>query len=183
MRTPTQLLVEADRLSLKGIKQFYVAVDEEHKLGTLMDLYESVSIAQSVIFANKRDKVNWIARQLSAEHHTVSHMHSDMPKGERAKVMAQFRSGSARVLIATDLVARGIDVQHVNIVVNFDVSADVECYLHRIGRSGRFGKKGIAINFVSEREVPLLRAIEAHYKIEIAELPMDFAAFLDDNDE
>lgn len=178
MRTPTRILVKRDALTLEGIKQFYVAVEEEHKLDTLMDLYESVSIAQSVIFANTRRKVDWIAEQLNQHNHTVSSMHAEMAKGEREKVMATFRSGSSRVLVTTDLVARGIDVHHVNIVINFDLPSNKESYLHRIGRGGRYGRKGVAINFVSQRDVDLLKEIEQHYHTQIEELPMDFAAYL-----
>jgi len=180
MRNPTRILVKKESLTLEGIKQFYVAVEEEHKLETLMDLYESVSIAQSVIFANTRRKVDWIADQLNRNNHTVSFMHADMPKGEREKVMNTFRTGSSRVLVTTDLVARGIDVHHVNIVINFDLPTNMENYLHRIGRGGRYGRKGVAINFVSQRDVEMLRAIEKHYHTQIEELPMDFVAYLGD---
>lgn len=180
MRSPTRILVKKESLTLEGIKQFYVAVEEEHKLETLMDLYESVSIAQSVIFANTRRKVDWISDQLNKNNHTVSYMHADMQKGDREKVMTTFRSGSSRVLVTTDLVARGIDVHHVNIVINFDLPPNKENYLHRIGRGGRYGRKGVAINFVSQRDVDVLREIEAHYHTQIEELPMDFAAYLGD---
>ena len=178
MRDPTRILVNKESLTLDGIKQFYVAVEEEAKLATVMDLYESISIAQSVIFVSSRAKVEWVAQELNANHHTVSWMHADMGRGEREKVMATFRSGSSRVLVTTDLVARGIDVQHVNIVINFDLPSSKEVYLHRIGRSGRYGRKGVAINLVSSRAVGALREIEDHYKREIEELPMDFATFL-----
>ena len=178
MRNPTRILVRKESLTLEGIKQFYVAVEEEHKLETLMDLYESVSIAQSVIFANTKRKVDYIAEQLNKSNHTVSFMHADMPKGDRERVMSTFRSGSSRVLVTTDLVARGIDVHHVNIVINFDLPSNKENYLHRIGRGGRYGRKGVAINFVSQQDVPLLREIENHYHTAIVELPMDFAAYL-----
>ena len=178
MRTPTRILVKRESLTLEGIKQFYVAVEEEHKLDTLMDLYESVSIAQSVIFANTRRKVDWIAEQLNKNNHTVSYMHADMGKGDREKVMNTFRSGSSRVLVTTDLVARGIDVHHVNIVINFDLPTNKENYLHRIGRGGRYGRKGVAINFVAQRDVDVLREIEGHYHTQIDELPIDFAAYL-----
>ena len=178
MRTPTRILVKRESLTLEGIKQFYVAVEEEHKLDTLMDLYESVSIAQSVIFANTRRKVDWIAEQLNKNNHTVSFMHADMGKGDREKVMNTFRSGSSRVLVTTDLVARGIDVHHVNIVINFDLPTNKENYLHRIGRGGRYGRKGVAINFVSQRDVDVLKEIESHYHTQIEELPIDFAAYL-----
>lgn len=178
MRNPTSILVKRAQLTLEGIKQFYVAVEEEHKLDTLMDLYESVSIAQSVIFANTRRKVDWISENLNTNNHTVSAMHAEMAKGEREKVMSTFRSGSSRVLVTTDLVARGIDVHHVNIVINFDLPSNKENYLHRIGRGGRYGRKGVAINFVSQRDVDLLREIEGHYHTQVEELPMDFAAYL-----
>jgi translation initiation factor 4A len=178
MRTPTRILVKKESLTLEGIKQFYVAVEEEHKLETLMDLYESVSIAQSVIFANTKRKVDYIADHLNRNNHTVSFMHADMIKGEREKVMAQFRSGSSRVLVTTDLVARGIDVHHVNIVINFDLPTNKENYLHRIGRGGRYGRKGVAINFVTQADVQTMRDIQTHYHTQIDELPMDFAAYL-----
>jgi len=178
MRSPVRILVKKESLTLEGIKQFYVAVEEDHKLDTLMDLYESVSIAQSVIFANTRRKVDWISDRLNTNNHTVSFMHADMARGDREKVMSTFRSGSSRVLVTTDLVARGIDVHHVNIVINYDLPTNKENYLHRIGRGGRYGRKGVAINFVSQKDVEILREIEGHYHTQIEELPMDFAAYL-----
>lgn len=178
MRDPIRILVKRESLTLEGIRQFFIAVEEEHKLDTLIDLYETVSIAQSVIFANTRRKVDWIADQLNSNNHTVSRMHSEMTKAEREEVMATFRSGSSRVLVTTDLVARGIDVHHVNIVINFDLPTNRENYLHRIGRGGRYGRKGVAINFVTEREVTTLHSIEEHYHTSIGELPLNFAAYL-----
>jgi translation initiation factor 4A len=180
MRAPTRILVKQDQLTLEGIKQFYVAVEDDSKLETLMDLYESVSIAQSVIFANTRRKVDFISEQLNAHNHTVSSIHAEMAKGDRERVMGQFRAGQSRVLVTTDLVARGIDVHHVNIVINFDLPANMENYLHRIGRGGRYGRKGVAINFVSQRDVSTLREIESHYRTTINELPMNFAQHLSD---
>eukprot|EP00754_Rhynchopus_humris_P014020 Rhum_TRINITY_DN14363_c0_g1::Rhum_TRINITY_DN14363_c0_g1_i1::g.84526::m.84526/K03257/EIF4A; translation initiation factor 4A len=179
MREPIRILVKKEQLTLEGIKQFYVAVEEEFKLETLMDLYDSVSIAQSVIFCNTRRKVDWLAEKMNEKEFTVSFMHADMPKGEREKVMKIFRSGSSRVLISTDLLARGIDVQHVSIVINFDLPSNKENYLHRIGRSGRYGRKGVAINFVNTKDVPLLKELQEFYNTTIEELPMDFASHLE----
>jgi translation initiation factor 4A len=179
MRDPVRILVKKEALTLEGIKQFYVAVEEEFKLETLMDLYDSVSIAQSVIFCNTRRKVDWLANELNKKEFTVSFMHADMPKVERDKVMTTFRSGSSRVLITTDLLSRGIDVQHVSIVINFDLPSNREAYLHRIGRGGRYGRKGVAINFVTSRDVPVLKELESFYNAQIDELPMDFAQHLD----
>lgn len=178
MRTPSRILVKRESLTLEGIKQFYVAVEEDHKLETLMDLYESVSVAQSVIFCNSRQKVTYVAEELNKHNHTVSFMHSDMPKGDRERVMSTFRAGSSRVLVTSDLIARGIDVHHVNIVINYDVPNNLENYLHRIGRGGRYGRKGVAINFVSTRDVEALKNIEKHYSTQIDELPMNFDEFL-----
>jgi translation initiation factor 4A len=178
MRAPTRILVHREQLTLDGIKQFYVALDEADKLATLVDLYESLSVAQSVIFANAKRTVDFIADHLNRQGHTVSFMHADMAKGERERVMATFRSGSSRVLVTTDLVARGIDVHHVNMVVNYDLPVDRESYLHRIGRGGRYGRKGVAINLVAPGDVAALRGIQQHYHTQVDELPMDFAAYL-----
>eukprot|EP00993_Chasmostoma_nieuportense_P001003 NODE_1921_length_1335_cov_78.352649_g1826_i0.p2 GENE.NODE_1921_length_1335_cov_78.352649_g1826_i0~~NODE_1921_length_1335_cov_78.352649_g1826_i0.p2 ORF type:complete len:405 (+),score=79.05 NODE_1921_length_1335_cov_78.352649_g1826_i0:66-1280(+) len=179
MRDPVRILVKKEALTLEGIKQFYVAVEEDFKLETLMDLYDSVSIAQSVIFCNTRRKVDWLAEQMNQKQFTVSFMHADMAKGDREKVMATFRSGSSRVLITTDLLSRGIDVQHVSIVINFDLPANRESYLHRIGRSGRYGRKGVAINLVTARDVQNLKELEGFYHTQIDELPMNFAEHLE----
>eukprot|EP01060_Flectonema_neradi_P039289 TRINITY_DN85_c0_g1_i1.p1 TRINITY_DN85_c0_g1~~TRINITY_DN85_c0_g1_i1.p1 ORF type:complete len:405 (+),score=105.84 TRINITY_DN85_c0_g1_i1:79-1293(+) len=179
MRDPIRILVKKEALTLEGIKQFYVAVEEEYKLETLMDLYDSVSIAQSVIFCNTRRKVDWLADKMNKKEFTVSYMHAEMQKGEREKVMKTFRSGSSRVLISTDLLARGIDVHHVSIVINFDLPVNKENYLHRIGRSGRYGRKGVAINFVNTKDVPILKELQEFYNTTIEELPMDFASNLE----
>ena len=138
-----------------------------------------MSIAQSVIFCNTRQRAEELGRSLNDEHHTVSLMHAEMPKGERSKVMAAFRNGEARVLVTTDIIARGIDVQHVSIVLNYDLPSKRENYLHRIGRSGRFGRKGVAINFVSSKDAKVLRELERHYGTTVEELPLDFAAHLE----
>lgn len=175
-----RILVEASQLTLEGLKQFYVAVPEEDKLDTLIDLYQSISVAQSVIFGNSRRRVDHVSDYLNTRRYAVSALHSELGDADRRQVMRTFRNGVTRVLVTTDLVARGIDVHHVNVVVNFDMPVSPEVYLHRIGRSARFARRGIAINFVSEREVELLRKIEAHYSIEIPELPMDFAVHLGD---
>jgi len=155
MNKPVRILVKRDELTLEGIKQFYVNVEkEEWKLDTLCDLYETLAITQSVIFANTRRKVDWLTEKMRERDHTVSATHGDMDQNMRDVIMREFRSGSSRVLITTDLLARGIDVQQVSLVINFDLPTQPENYLHRIGRSGRFGRKGVAINFC----LPMTRA-------------------------
>lgn len=182
MRDPVRILVKRDELTLEGIKQFYIAVEkEEWKLDTLCDLYETVTITQAVIFCNTRRKVDWLTEKMHSREFTVSAMvcncsiivvphliasfpqHGDMEQKQREVLMKEFRSGSSRVLITTDLLARGIDVQQVSLVINYDLPTNRENYIHRIGRGGRFGRKGVAINFVTTEDVRMLRDIEREY--------------------
>ena len=154
MREPVQILVKREELTLEGIKQFYVMVDrEEWKLDTLCDLYETLTITQCIIYVNTRRKVDWLVDKMQANDFTVSFMHGEMEQKERDIIMREFRSGSSRVLITTDLLARGIDVQQVSLVINYDLPTNRENYIHRIGRSGRFGRKGVAINFLARGDV------------------------------
>jgi translation initiation factor 4A len=179
MREPIRILVKKEELTLEGIKQFYVMVDrEEWKLDTLCDLYETLTITQACIFCNTRRKVDWLTEQMHARDLTVSAMHGDMDQQDRDVIMREFRSGSSRVLITTDLLARGIDVQQVSLVINYDLPTNREKYIHRIGRGGRFGRKGVAINFVTQEDVRVMRDIEQFYNTQIEEMPMDIADLL-----
>jgi len=176
MRDAVRILVKKDELTLEGIRQFYVAIEkEEWKLDTLCDLYETLTITQAIIYCNTRRKVDFLADQMQKRDFTVSTMHADLDQQERALVMREFRSGSSRVLISTDLLARGIDVQQVSLVINYDLPQNMENYLHRIGRSGRFGRKGVAINFVTNSDVRATREIEKFYHTQIEEMPADIA--------
>jgi len=176
MRDAVRILVKKDELTLEGIRQFYVAIEkEEWKLDTLCDLYETLTITQAIIYCNTRRKVDALQNHLSSRDFTVSTMHADLDQKERDLVMREFRSGSSRVLISTDLLARGIDVQQVSLVINYDLPQNMENYLHRIGRSGRFGRKGVAINFVTNADVRNMKDIEKFYHTQIEEMPMDIA--------
>jgi len=176
MRDPIRILVKRDELTLEGIKQFYIAVEkEEWKLETLCDLYETLTITQAIIYCNTRRKVDWLTDKMQQRDFTVSSMHGDMTGNEREGIMKEFRSGSSRVLITTDLLARGIDVQQVSLVINYDLPANRENYIHRIGRSGRFGRKGVAINFVTADDTRAMRELEAFYNTQIEEMPMNVA--------
>jgi translation initiation factor 4A len=176
MRDPVRILVKKDELTLEGIKQFYVAVDkEEWKFETLCDLYETLTITQAIIYCNTRRKVDWLTDKLRAREFTVSSTHGDISQKERDGILSEFRSGSSRVLITTDLLARGIDVQQVSLVINYDLPRNLENYIHRIGRSGRFGRKGVAINFVVNEDVRALHELEQFYNTTIEELPQNFA--------
>ncbi|GFX22213.1 eukaryotic initiation factor 4A-II [Trichonephila clavipes] len=176
MRDPVRILVKKEELTLEGIKQFYIAVDrEEWKLETLCDLYETLTITQAVIFCNTRRKVDWLTDKMRGKDFTVSALHGDMDQKERDVIMREFRSGSSRVLITTDILARGIDVQQVSLVINYDLPTNRENYIHRIGRGGRFGRKGVAINFITEDDKRSLRDIEQFYNTQIEEMPLNVA--------
>jgi ATP-dependent RNA helicase len=173
MNNPIRILVKRDELTLEGIKQFFVAVEkEEWKFDTLCDLYDALTITQAVIFCNTKKKVDWLAQKMTKANFTVASMHGDMPQTERNTIMKAFRNTEYRVLITTDLWARGLDVSHVSLVINYDLPNDRESYIHRIGRSGRFGRKGVAINFVKNEDVRILRDIEQFYATQIDEMPM-----------
>jgi translation initiation factor 4A len=176
MRDPISILVKNEQLTLEGIKQFYIDVEKEDwKFETLCDLYETMTITQAVIFLNTRRKVDWLQEKLTDKDFTVSSMHGDMEQRERDLIMKEFRSGSSRVLITTDLLARGIDVQQVSLVINYDLPTNRENYIHRIGRGGRFGRKGVAINLVTKEDTRILQDIETFYTTQIDEMPMNVA--------
>lgn len=176
MRDPKYILVKKEALTLEGIRQFYVDVgEEEWKLDCLLDLYGVLSITQAVLFCNTRRKVEWLTEKMNEKDHTVSSMHGDMGQKEREIVLREFRSGSSRILITTDLLARGIDVQQVSLVINYDLPANRENYIHRIGRSGRFGRKGVAINLITKEDSNAIHDIEKFYNTSIAEMPENVA--------
>ncbi|OLL22890.1 ATP-dependent RNA helicase fal1 [Neolecta irregularis DAH-3] len=176
MTDPIRILVKRDELTLEGLKQYFIAVEkEEWKFDTLCDLYDTLTITQAVIFCNTKRKVDWLTEKMREANFTVASMHGEMPQKERDTIMQDFRQGNSRVLITTDVWARGIDVQQVSLVINYDLPPNRENYIHRIGRSGRFGRKGVAINFVTAEDVRILRDIEQYYSTQIDEMPMNVA--------
>jgi len=176
LHEPVRILLPPDEVTLDGIEQYYVALDrEDWKLPTLLDLYQQITVNQALIYVNKRQKAEWLAKQLAAQGFTLEYIHGEMEVGERKKRMDDFRSGAVRVLISTDLLARGIDVQQVSLVINYEMPIQRENYIHRIGRSGRYGKKGIAINLIYGEDLNTMKELEAHYSTEIKELPEDLS--------
>jgi len=181
MPNPLKVIVKKEEITLAGIRCFYVYCGnrDEDKLPTLLDLYDQLSITQAVIFCNFKRKVEWLAKELNDHDFTCSSIHSDLSQEERTEVIDRFRSGATRVLIATDVLARGIDVQQVNLVINYDLPAGpggTANYIHRVGRSGRFGRKGSAINLLAgTQDVAALRVIEQYYATAIDELPRDLS--------
>jgi len=142
-----------------------------------MDLYENLDINQCIIYCNTKKLAEWISQQMKVKDWTVSCIHGEMEMSERSLVMKEFRSNATRTLISTDLLARGIDVQQVNLVINFDLPKNHENYIHRIGRSGRFGRKGNAINFVLPSDINFIKELEQHYETQILEMPEDLGEF------
>jgi superfamily II DNA/RNA helicase len=175
MRNPIRISVALERLTLEGIKQYYVALDDDRqKYVTLKDLYQFISVSQCIIYCNSVKRVSDLYEAMKSDNFPVCCIHSSMDKAEREKAFAEFRSGAARVLISSNVTARGIDIQQVSIVINFDVPRDVHTYIHRIGRSGRWGRKGTGINFITRRDIQKIKEIEQYYACQIDELPGNF---------
>lgn len=175
MRNPIKILVKTESITLEGIKQHYIAIENDgQKYDTLKDLFEFISLSQCIIYCNSIKRVNDLAEALLKDNFPVCCIHSGMEKDERYKAYKEFTGGVARVLISSNLTARGIDVQQVSTVINFDLPKDVHTYIHRIGRSGRWGRKGLGINFITRRDVRKLKEIEEYYETQIDELPSSF---------
>lgn len=179
MRNPVKITMEAEKLNLEGIQQYYIALsDDQAKYDTLKDLFGTLSMNQSIIYVNSVNRVVDLYNAMEKDGCATCCIHSSMSTEERHKAISEFRSGVHRVLISSNVTARGIDVQQVSIVINFDIPRDVHNYLHRIGRSGRWGRKGIAINFITREDVGTMKRIESYYKSTIEELPVNFDSSL-----
>jgi len=179
MTNPLKILVKQEEVTLEGIRQFFINCEKEDwKLETLFDLYDTLNIAQAVIFCNTRKRVDWLTDQLRQRDFTVSATHGDLQPEERNKILTEFRTGSSRILITTDLLARGIDVHGVSLVINYDLPRNFEKYIHRIGRSGRFGRKGVAINLVAHEDQPRLKEIERFYNTVVEEMPANITELI-----
>lgn len=175
MRNPYMITMKPEELNLEGINQFYLAMANDHsKYDTLKMLFEQLTISQTIIYVNSISRVIELHNAMIEEGFSVCCIHSNMTKDERKDIISNFRSGVYRVLISSNLTARGIDIQQVNTVINFDIPKSAETYLHRIGRSGRWGRKGTAINFVTKQDIYHMRNIEKHYNIDIKELPENY---------
>jgi len=172
MRNPVRVSVKREMLTLEGISQYYIAVDDDRqKYATLKDLYSLITISSSIIYCNSVKRVQDLYDAMKDDDFSVCRIHSGMDKDERAKAFDDFKTGHTRVLISSNVTARGIDIQQVSIVINFDIPKCVSTYLHRIGRSGRWGRKGVGINLITRRDVAKLKEIEQYYSTQISEMP------------
>ena len=174
MRNPIKISVKTEMLTLEGIAQFYVAVeDDRQKYATLKHLFSFLSVSQCIIYCNSVKRVADLYDAMCEDDFPVCCIHSNMEKSARETAFNEFRSGKSRVMISSNVTARGIDIQQVSIVINFDLPKCVHTYLHRIGRSGRWGRKGVGINFITRRDTGKMQEIEGHYSTQIKELPAD----------
>jgi ATP-dependent RNA helicase DDX6/DHH1 len=160
-----------EELTLKGVTQYYAFVEEIQKVHCLHTLFGKLQINQSIIFCNSSTRVELLAKKITELGYSCFYIHSRMRQEERNKVFHDFRNGKCRNLVSTDLFTRGIDIQAVNVVVNFDFPKSSETYLHRIGRSGRFGHLGLAVNLITNDDATNLYRIEQELGTEIKSIP------------
>ena len=175
MKSPEKILVKSDMLTLDGIQQYHIALDNDgDKFDCLCDLYNSLNVSQCIIYCNSIKRVEDLYHAMVKEGFAVSQLHGNMDKDDRQKAFENFKNGQTRVLISSNVTARGIDIQQVSTVINFDLPKCVHNYLHRIGRSGRWGRKGVGINFVTKFDISQMNIIEEFYHTKIEELPESF---------
>ena len=170
MNDPLKLTMKAEQLSLDGIEQHFIATySNEEKYQWLQNIFNKMALNSTIIFMNDIQSVINLYNDMKKDGFPVCHIHSNLTKDERSNTLNDFKINKYNILISSNLTARGIDIQQVNLVINFDIPRDVNTYLHRIGRSGRWGRKGLAINFVCEKDVRKMKHIETHYNINMTE--------------
>ena len=179
MNDPEKVLVKKDQLTLEGIQQFFINIKHnDWKYDVITDLYDVINVGQCIIYINSKNKILEIYDRLIKDNFPVGFITGDRTVQERNEVMEQFRAGTLRILLSSDLLARGIDVQQLSLVINYDLPREKETYIHRIGRSGRYGRKGVAINLINDREVEYMKHIEGFYDTKINEMPSDISEYL-----
>ena len=179
MNKPERILVKRESLTLEGIQQFFVDVKHnDWKYDVITDLYDTINVGQCIIYMNNKQKIFEIYDRLIRDNFPVNYISGDRTVDERNKIMNDFRSGTLRILLSSDLLARGIDIQQLSLVINFDLPREKETYIHRIGRSGRYGRKGVAINLITTSEIDYLKSIEDFYDTQILEMPQNIADYL-----
>ena len=179
MKDPESILVNKEELTLEGIRQFFIDLQAYRwKFDVLYDIYETINITQCIIYVNTKNTLHNLYDRLKGSDYPVSYIHGDMQQKEREENLNNFKGGQTRILLTTDLLARGIDIQQLSLVINFDLPKNKETYIHRIGRSGRYGRKGVAINFVTSDELTYLKEIETYYNTKIEAMPQNLADYL-----
>lgn len=179
MNQPEKLLIQNSQLTLEGIKQYYINVKvNDWKFDVITDIYDSINIGQCIIYINSKNKLLDVYNGLKQQQFPVAYINGDRTSEERKRIMEEFRAGSIRILLSTDLLSRGIDIQQLSLVINYDLPKEKETYIHRIGRSGRYGRKGVAINFITDYDIDYINIIKQHYNTDIEEMPSDISKIL-----
>ena len=179
LNNPKKLLINNDELTLEGIKQYYIDVKvNDWKIEIIKDLYDTINISQCIVYFNSKIKLIDVYNKLLIDKYPVELIHGDLSSNERNNIMNEFKNGHVRILLSTDLLSRGIDIQQLSLVINFDLPKIKETYIHRIGRSGRYGRKGVAINFVTKRDDDMMDEIIKFYNTKINELPNNVSDIL-----
>ena len=179
MDSPERILVKKEQLTLEGISQYYINVKHNNwKYDVLTDIYNTINIAQCIIYINSKNRLNSVYQALVEDNFPVGMIHGNLMTSERESIMEQFRQGEIRILLSTDLLSRGIDIQQLSLVINFDLPIQKETYIHRIGRSGRYGRKGVAINFVTDRDLQDLVELQKFYNTCIEEMPQNIGEII-----
>jgi superfamily II DNA/RNA helicase len=179
MNEPVNVLVKHEELTLEGIQQFFVNVQHsDWKYDVIVDLYDTINVNQCIIYINSKQRIVDIYRKLCENNFPVEYITGDRLGNERKAIMEDFRSGKIRILLSTDLLARGIDIQQLSLVINYDLPREKETYIHRIGRSGRYGRKGVAINLIGDRDIEYMKHIESYYDTKIDEMPENIAELI-----
>ena len=179
LNNPKKILIKNEELTLEGITQFYVNVIKYNwKYDVLKDIYDTINISQCIIYINSKKNLMEIYDYLITDNFPVGCIHGELNGNERKQIMEDFKKGHTRILLSTDLLSRGIDIQQLSLVINYDLPLSKETYIHRIGRSGRYGRKGIAINFITNRDIEYMKEIESFYETKIDEMPKNLSDFL-----
>lgn len=173
MENPLEIYVDSEtKLTLHGLRQHYVKLQEEEKKKKLIDLLDALEFNQVCIFVKSTRRANELNKMLNECNFPSICIHSQLPQEERIARYKSFKEFNKRIMVATDLFGRGIDIERVNIVVNYDMPNDADTYLHRVGRAGRFGTKGLAITLVSSAEdSQILNQVQERFVVNIPELP------------
>jgi ATP-dependent RNA helicase UAP56/SUB2 len=169
-----EIFVDDKKLTLHGLQQHFVKLDEKEKIKKLTDLLDALDFNQVVIFVKSKQRANALDRVLKKAMFPSMAIHGNLKQTERLERYKKFKDYKARILIATDLLGRGVDVERVNIVINFDMTSESNQYLHRVGRAGRFGTKGLAITFIeTEEDQKILDDVQSRFEVKVTELPSE----------
>jgi ATP-dependent RNA helicase DeaD len=170
MKNPEKILVSKDEIALEQLNQYYIVINSRNKLEYLLRMMQSHNVQKAIIFCNTRRSTDWLARKLRANRYSAEPLHAGFTQAQRDRVTNAFRNGRFDLLIATDVAARGLDIQGITHIINYDVPLDAPVYFHRVGRTARNGGEGTAITLVGYGEIPDLNRIKTLTKTNIEEL-------------